>query len=436
MSYNAPEVPFDPVRCADLHNQLLARAIEAAASSTRQQQDAPRRVTRDLIEHMTQAAPTWPHGIQVPEDSPIYHFLSLIDLHAMTPDEFPLTPEMHQPDPYLFDNGFITENEDGLNVILLYPDATLTPNHGNGGVFFNIDTNRACWNLTEMGFPSEDFWVPLEVILRKQLLKWDQGKFFWGPADGREWEALSTRSWVANDLELAIAGWDTLREAIQNRLPHADGSSLREEKPPIPSEILHDLKVSSFARAFLAKAKRPSFTFVAPGITSFTTESIVELYAAEPPTSPRLTADLDLDGGDEYASLILPAVGNPVPEPAPGNRHFEKGWGNAKNTVLRRAGLYVNRRSYGSDGDDVVLITHEGVDDAFKHHGRRPWGPYRMFSLSEMLFAWAGLVEDGIWEVGPDGVSTPASWLTDPETEQFRIMRWISALPPDDEEEH
>ncbi|KAL2753846.1 hypothetical protein ACRALDRAFT_1069805 [Sodiomyces alcalophilus JCM 7366] len=433
MSFDAPDVPFDPVRCAGLHNQLLARAIEAAASST-QQQGASRRVMRDLIERMTEAAPIWPHATQVPEGSPVHHFLSLIESHPTAlPDEFPLTPEMLQPDPYLFDNEYIIENEDGLNVILLYPDATITPCHGDCGVYFDLDTNRACWHRTELRFPSQDLWVPLEVILREQLLKWDQGKYFWGRSDGREWEALSKKSWVASDLELAIAGWDSLLEAIQNRLPHTEDSSLREE-PPLPSEIVHDLRVSSFACAFLTKAKRPSFTFVAPGITSFTPQSIVELYAAEPPTSPRL-AGLDVDAGDECASLILPAVGRPVPEPAPGNRQFDKDWGSAKKTVLRRAGLYVNYRSIGTDGDDVWLLTPEGVDDAFKHYGTRPWGPYRMFSLAEMLWAWSGLVEDGIWEVGPDGVTTPPSWFTDPETKSFRTMRWISALPPDDEEE-
>ncbi|ROT35243.1 hypothetical protein SODALDRAFT_321275, partial [Sodiomyces alkalinus F11] len=138
------------------------------------------------------------------------------------------------------------------------------------------------------------------------------------------------------------------------------------------------LRISTFASVFLTKAKQPlSFTFITPGIKSFTPESVVKLYAAEPLTSRRL-ANVELDRGDNYASLILPAVGSPVPKPAPGNSYFDRDWGSAKYTVLRRAGLYVNYRSTGAAGaagDDVWLLTPEGVDDALKHYGSRPWGP-------------------------------------------------------------
>ncbi|GKT93654.1 hypothetical protein Ct61P_11504 [Colletotrichum tofieldiae] len=407
-------VAFDPVRCAELHNQLLANAIAHVPG-------AADHVVRDAIPRVLDVAPEWANTDAI-DEVPIYQFLSLLDSYR--PLEFPLTPEFWQPRPAFFWNELYQDFED-RDLILLYPDNTDSPIM-DGGLYFNLDTNLVHWGRINLHpLPPDDAWVPLELALRKALDMWECGKFHWDPSSFTNVDALSIRSWAVRDLEAAVASWNDLLVAIQDRLPLPAGDERPPFHEPLPSDLVEQYAstLSPFAVAFLTAAKRPSFTNVAPGLTVFTPESFTALYAAEPAESPRRTQNAKASP-DEYASLILPATLAAISEDPDLEPSFDEDYGYGKFTVSRRAGLYTDPTTGLRNADGALLITAEGAAHPVRFEGQRPWGAPRVVRFAEMFALWATLVRDGVWDISIEGVATSHAWFTDGATLEHRQLLW------------
>ncbi|KAH7471755.1 hypothetical protein FOMA001_g13359 [Fusarium oxysporum f. sp. matthiolae] len=398
---------FDPIRCAELHNQLLSKVTSHILG-------AAQLVRRDIISRMEEAASMWPNGIHISPETPLYHFLSLLDSYE--PDELPLTAEFRQPMPQWFDNPF---NEYGDHeVILLYPDNLDQPPM-DGGLYFSLALNLVSWGRTDYCLlPPDNEWIPLELALSKACYMWECGKSYWHN------NTVSLRNWTPLDVEEALGEWDRLLAAIQNRLPLSKGASRPHFQDPLPADLVQSVEISSFARAFLTAAKRPPFIHVAPGITTFTPESFMSLYGSEPNNAPRRVFELDPE--EEISSLLFPATATPIPKAVrpSGNYSFLADSFNADFTVSRCAGLYTQPTTCRMDADEVWLVTAQGIENPVRFEGRRPWGAPRGMRLMEMLALWGDMVENGCWDISIEGVSTPHVWFTNPETENDRRMLW------------
>ncbi|KAI8680707.1 hypothetical protein NCS56_00476600 [Fusarium sp. Ph1] len=347
----------------------------------------------------------------IPEEEPLYTFLSLIDSYK--PNDLPLTAEFCQPDPRWFDDNF--QELDDRRIILLYGDETNTPKM-DGGLYINLDTDLVYWTRLRGcgGFPPDEQWAPLELALGKSLDMWELGKFTWG-------DAVSYVSWTLKDLTSALRHWESLLEAIQSRLPECTPRSPLLE--PLPVDLVNKFQLSSFAKAFLCAAKRPSFKHVAPGITVFTPETFAAIYGAESSTSRRL--QFEQDGGFEMISLILPSTAGPIVKSE--DQHLFDGEDHlplADAALYERPGLYTAFVQPTSDGDGTDLVTAQGAMNPIQYDGRRPWGPGGNIRLEVMIDLWIGQVVHGTWEVGPEGISTPDSWFTDAETIEGRRLLW------------
>jgi len=271
-------------------------------------------------------------------------------------------------------------------------------------------------------------WVPLELALRKGLEMWDRQKYYWDGDPTDRNSAIRLRSWTARDLDEALQAWDMLLDAIQSRLP--PGSVRQAESvwgKPLPPELVDEFKLSPFAMAFLKAAKRPPFTYVAPGMTTFNQETFSMLMRAELPDAPRQReiARIGLEP-DEWPSLVLPAAStvqlipqNPSP---PGDVFFDKPWGCGRFVIARKAGLYTNLLR--EDGDSTFFITAEGRVNPINYRYQRPWGHPRHLTFAEMFELWTYYIQEGLWEVGHDGVSTPHSWFTDSGSAEARAVYW------------
>jgi hypothetical protein len=406
------DVSLDPVRCAELHNQLLAKAISRIP-------DAAQEVKRDVLARWRDLPPE-KRPFDIPEEEPLYKFLSLIDSYK--PNDLPLTAEFCQPDPWWFDNNF--QELDDRRIILLYADETNTPKM-DGGLYFNLDTDLVYWTrLRVCGVvPPDEQWVLLELALRKSLDMWKLGKFTWGGQTGwyRSENAVSYVSWTPKDLTTALGHWECLLEAIQSRLP--EGTPRSPLLEPLSVYLLSKFQLSSFAKAFLCAAKRPSFKHVAPGITAFTPETFAAIYGAESPTSRRL--QIEQDGGFETISLILPSTAGPIVKSEDrqlfdGEDHLPL----ADTTLYEHPGLYTTFVQPTSDGDGTDLFTAQGAMNPIKFDGRQPWGLGGNIRFEVVLDLWIAHVVHGTWEVGPEGISTPDSWFTDPQTLEARRLLW------------
>ncbi|KAJ4182319.1 hypothetical protein NW767_013900 [Fusarium falciforme] len=280
----------------------------------------------------------------------------------------------------------------------------------DGGLYFNLDTDLAYW--TRLcgcgGFPPDNQWVPLELALRKALDMWKLGKFTWGGETGwyRSREAVSYVSWTPQDLTTTLRHGECLLEVIQSRLP--EGTPRSPLLDPLSVDLVSKFRLSSFARAFLCAAKRPSFKYVAPGITAFTPETFAATYGVEPPTSRRL--QIEQDSGFETISLILPSTAGPIVKSE--DRHLFDGEDHlplADTALYEHPGLYTTFVQPISDGDGTDLVTTQGAMNPIRFDGRRPWGQRGNIRLEVILDLWIAHVVHGTWEVRLEGISTPGS---------------------------
>lgn len=356
-----------------------------------------------------EAAPEFAEIVGV-EELPIYRFFSSLETTLTPPERGPglLTPHMLQPDPLgLWSQTFAVHQRP--EIILLYGQNNGEPM--DGGLFLNLQTCRVVWHWAPGPFPADDEWIALDFALQQSLDKWNSGKYFWNAEQG----LIDQRLWTDNDVDDALASWDRLLSSIEERLPQSAGAPQRLGPLQLDQEAKTAFRISGFTAEFLSRASRPGFTYVAPGITTFSADSVAELYGSEDQRAPRRsypTGPGDPDG-DEWASLLLPATQTVTREVS---RHpdfdvqsFDKNWGFGKFTVSRRAGLYIIAEVW--DSDTVRLINPSGLSSAGDFTGRCPWGEKRPPRLAEILAQWTSLVESGTWEVGADGVAEVDDWF-------------------------
>ncbi|KAK3291675.1 uncharacterized protein B0H64DRAFT_367079 [Chaetomium fimeti] len=443
--------------CADLHNTLLIKSRPAGSP--------PPETSNDLLQRYESFRADGPFDTYDPYIPPSLDPLSplaslLSQLKITTPpqmlDGTPLSPLLYQPMPHclfppLYSNELI---EADPPFVLLYPQRLPSDAESadDGGLFVDIYDLRGIW-LSDPPLPGRlppsDQWLPLDSLLKLELSRWESGRYVHDPTAE---DGLKVQKWVPvpptttgttttipfpnRQVAEAIFEWERLLSAIESRLPSPPTPSNeqapptpKDRAPPFPPETLQDLHISTFAQHFLTHARRPQgWTFVAPGISTFPSlASLHETYAAEPNTTFRRTFESSSEGHD-WITLLLPCVtttpdggGTPtpiqVPDPATLARHpdpdintFDKPHGFGKATVNRHAGLHTSWANE-RDGDLVQLVCPSGrTDVGTVFDGRCPWGPDRLPRLAEVLGHWAGLVEEGVWTVGGDGVVEDGGW--------------------------
>ncbi|VUC29842.1 unnamed protein product [Clonostachys rosea] len=410
MGDNLPEqeadAEFDPDRCALLHNELLARAISHIP-------DAAENMHQNCIQIALENPPEWADTDALQKDD-IVQFFSQLNVYGSR--NVPFTGEFRQPDAVAFWNRTYGEMNDP-DIMLLYP--TAFDIQQDAGLFLDLFTKRVTYGNLECSIrlPDSDSeaWVPLEFALRKLLEMWDRGKYYWMD-DSKS--SILVRGFTPEDLEETLSAWESLLEAIQIRLGDLGETSYRD---PLPISLVDQFQISSFAKAFLTRAKRPNFTFVGPSITVFTDERFEAIMRSEFPNSERNQFIKSYsDEPDLYPSLILPLADESVRLQTPlslRERLLER------LTISLFPGLYTEVDD--KFADTVKLVTAQATDRDMVFKVSRPWGIGRQPRFAEMFGVWAGYVADGIWEVGVDGVSTNHDWFTDPETKAYRELHFM-----------
>lgn len=364
-------IPFSPLRCAELHDKLVAYAVETDCEL------APH-ITRNIIN--LPAAPT-----AHPDDpsTPIRNYFSadlILFLESINTWDFSaapfasLVPSALPPNLHRFwDFAKHMPEDQYQNVILLYGDAHSSD---TGGLFFDMDTGIVYWQLIPVfRWPKPEDWIPLEVALTRWLKLWAVGKI--QKYDHGERELLQWCNW---ELDRDLKAWDTLLQAIEARMPDTCNSS-EVKAGMVDRTILGRWPANTFTRKFLAVARAPrkSGLVIAPGIGTFTTSTYHNLYLSEAADSERLltvrSRNLQEDG-------LVPSLLFPSPTVVDTNADI---FGNF--LLQGRAGLYIVPDM--DWGDTVTVVNGKGSPGAFRHESRRcPWGPGRDAVLAEVLRRW------------------------------------------------
>lgn len=320
--------------------------------------------------------------------------------------------------------------------------------YGHG---FPVEANSHVWNPLETLLTN---WIDLIYIGKvvashhKEPALFDFEKI--GP-----WE---WRPYSDSQVTTCVAEWDRLCQAIEARtsqLPNplslispSSGSNADNPEPLVASTVLNAASVPnpSFARAFLTRARRPQFRYIAPGLLLPPADS-ARFTAAQPfsvlPRSEYTAPPVCLfpaDTGD-HRPIQLTRTTTPFLLPDFYSRSTETCTPSRVSAGLYTEAVERNGRDVAEEGFRLLLpftfngdwdksvgarksdgsLVDRGRFSELFQHGYKPFGGdyYRSQRLERLLGCWRKLVEKGVWSVGADGVEGTIDTFKDAESDRW-----------------
>ncbi|KAK7949397.1 uncharacterized protein PG986_010283 [Apiospora aurea] len=435
--------PVNYARCAELHNQIL---------------DLGTRKQLALGDGSSNPNPTKPQVRQHPNWFEHWGKRAEAVRPMLSPD---LVAFLERAGDAGDDHSFfllrmVEDPADWTRYVTLY-SANLLASHPDGLVF-DQKKGLAIMQMDIMdGFVTQNGrqkWYPLEVVLGQWLDMIEMGKIQ-AVAEGARTRSEKFDPWAIvgyseRQLEETLEVWEQLLIAIEARIPNYtpsnDSATLFDD-----SEIdLEDAGVlPGFVSEFVAKARRPAFNHIAPGLGLRDAESFAfqQPFRAVPlvypynrpeyPGSPTTQFPILLFASSEDLSYDAPPSFGDESIYNQNNDHvppFEKPWSQVRSYP---AGLYFTRTDQGGQNvfeDGVQLVLPFGIggrgyartadgarfgenleakqdqpEGHDSHHelfqlGYSPFVASHEVRLVQVLRVWVGLVESGAWKVGPEGV--------------------------------
>ncbi|KAI1756431.1 hypothetical protein F4782DRAFT_332662 [Xylaria castorea] len=359
------------------------------------------------------------------------------------------------------------EPEDGL-VSLYFPNIGQGGESG-GGVLYHQGCHRAAVFMHmddhDYALPVEahpELWHPLETILSNWIDLIHLGKITASPRDvpaqfGSEkigpWE---WQPYGEAQVAACVCAWDRLCDAIEARiallllLPATSIATNTAEQrrrlltPPILDAA--SVPESCFVRAFLTRARRPRFRYIAPGLILPSADAS-EFAATQPftrlPRAPQVIppvslfptarggreVDLTVSSNPFWNGFRTGSADSPVPSRVPAGVYSES----VDRSVLDNAeeGFRL-LLPYSFEGDvwntdtgarksDGSIIERGKVAELFQH-GYKPFGGdyYRPQRLERLFDHWHKLVDRGVWSVGLQGVEGTIETFREADTSKWK----------------
>lgn len=368
----------------------------------------------------------------------------------------------------LFEESIADMNDQPVDsLVRLYAIETgLSAMDGGGGVIYHQSFHRVAtfMNLDEydFGFPVQDkpqAWYPLETLLTNWIDLIRVGKVLASPHKEPalfDFEKIGPWEWrpySEAQVTTCVAEWDRLCQAIEARtsqLPISpiSGSDTESSEPLVTSTVLDAASVPNpaFARAFLLRARRPQFRFIAPGLLLPPADS-TRFVAAQPfsvlPRSKYTAPPVCLfpaDTGDrrpiELTSKTTPFYTSDFYSRSTRKCTPSRVSAGLYSQAVERNGPDVAEEGFqlllpftfnddwdervGARKSDGSLIDRESFSDLFQH-GYKPFGGdyHRSQRLERLLECWRKLVEKGVWSVGADGVEGTIDTFKDAESDRW-----------------
>jgi hypothetical protein len=348
---------------------------------------------------------------------------------------------------------------------------------------FDYKTGMAAWApflWDTHPLPKPRDWAPLEYFLESWKKEWEIGRYHWHsvlPLSGFS-QGPTTQRWMIDyDLDPAIGEWNNLLEAIQGRLPKAASGNSQQKPansslwlPPVAANVSEETfrrvaKYDTFATTFLRVAKRPAgFKYVAPGIAiwsdaEFTHQIGKAVKEDEARYNRIIKGDEPMDETTSLGFPLLLAI-----DPLSSNHGLERldswhlsipfdwegTWWDEENIALKtmknndrwiysglldnKLGLYSTDNNYVEGSYWLILERHvDGTpkfDDEYQRmfvpsfgQGSANTGYQGRGGKAALIFRkFREFVESGVWQVGPDGVSTGIEWFQDAKN---RNLTWV-----------
>jgi hypothetical protein len=429
---------FDVEKCIELHNRIVAHARSHLPL------DYQPRIQRSWF--TAHSLDSISPSLNFELDDELTAFLSGIDIVVPNKNRhLAFNPFLIgiPPPSRLIPDMWLNLQDEYEDYMLLYMGTGYDP----GGLVYSHTTQQVCYMDSPYLEPDQHLWGHLQDVLETYWRCVESGKFVvdtdypgFGDGDGLVTQGWRVEEWTEKELAGALEMWGNLVDAITQRLPEKeepeDGAEFQERSEEEEEEALDACLISSvvldqypaippFARAFLSRAKKPSFTSIAPHLdvpnevfihrvgallqelhpeASFTTQQHDIVFMPDFPLFPWRTP------GFQFVSQSDRDCWQSKP------RH--------SRILDNRAGLYLTPDCIHADSSTLVLpfqlgahghvlrgdgttVEREkpGQDVLYQHGECFPFLPGHGTSLAAVLVNWWEQVENEDWQVDQDGVA-------------------------------
>ena len=444
---------MDYERCAALHNYLVQYAWIA--------EGRPLAALHDSNTTFFTA-----HGAAAEVLRPQMHpsLAAFLDAAMLPPTDTPEPPsfffwasELSDPDVFFADEVSDLHDEPEYSLACLYLPNIGQGGSSGGGLFY--DQRRHCaavfMHMDDYGYAMpidahRELWHPLETVLSNWIELIHLGKVTASPKDvpsrfGSEkigpWE---WQPYGEAQVTSCISAWDRLCEAVEARISPA--STATQQEPLLTTAALDAASVPDdcFARAFLSRARRPGFRYIAPGLALPPIDA--REFAARQPFTRQLrnphiippicllfTAnyepEVELSRASPFTVFRSGSDGSTLPSWIPAGLYTESVDRTAYDNAEEGFHLFLPYTLRGKTGDvdvgarqsDGSFVRGEQVDELFQH-GYKPFGGdyYRPQRLERLLEHWTRMVHEGVWPVGLEGVEGNIDMFTEADGVRWR----------------
>ncbi|KAL2851652.1 hypothetical protein BJX68DRAFT_235459 [Aspergillus pseudodeflectus] len=449
MSGDMSNEPFDPLQCARLYNAIIRTGFRRSQRDRRG--DSLRRNWFEVYENDPVLEEYYD---SIPPQ--LIPFLESIEV-AIGPDKKPYPRDVlvHHLQAIASPAAMFVHRSDSIeDCLVMFPNNSSEPTCIGTVMEPGLLVTHAA---SEERFSPEDednYWYPLSDLLNRLLKMIMVGKYKAVPYDQvnednnpfcegpNYWEVISWNEYILNQ---AVEAYEGLIEAITSRLPPSSQEQISNERAPIATVDALAQEIQGFPRAFLLKAAKPGFKFIAPGLTVYDT--------SDPPLSVRHAVGADMvDRIDHpYREVSChelrhdPIVLFPSLEHQK-HRDEQTGlwilptwrWADTVKLVLpydlfsypdyRGTMMDYSPAEAGFVPTRATLWETPHTCPFFYEHGTR---------LVSILDRWKHLVESGVWTVGEEGVEGGTDFYrqaSDPQrAEDFCIGQICFNVPDVDE---
>jgi hypothetical protein len=233
------------------------------------------------------------------------------------------------------------------------------------------------------------------------------------------WDVVPWNNFI---LKQSLEAYDALLEAITSRLPSAGEQQQQQQQQQqfLATDESIGSHIQGFPRAFLLAAAKPSFQFIAPGLTVYDVNC--------PPPQPKTASTADRYDSPCHEMCYTRAFHHPlILFPAMG--HIEKeaglwicpdeGWADTVKLVLP-----YELRSYPDHSGQQVTDRPSATE--LWQQGDCPFYVPHSTRLATMLNQWRVLVEEGIWTIGADGVERGVDFYH--QAEEADKIEWFCLI--------
>jgi hypothetical protein len=345
------------------------------------------------------------------------------------------------------------EDEEKYRYLTLYGAVSMVSHLD--GLAFDQKKNEAVMQMslhdTDITLNGRTPWFPLEVTLSAWLDMMNVGKI---QAVDDSFQGLEKNGpWVChhwNDFMVQETAdtFNALVESIETRMRNQELSVPDISEPLLPDSVMDALGIPpGFARSFVAKARRPAFTHIAPGFSVPTVQFFVQqpFYrgddlrreedsdAASLPVEPILlfssTESFQLADRDEREDPPLQPPRNKASSVPAGVYSLESerqaihGFEDAIKLVLPFSvgGNGFARTSDGLQIGDRRISEEPSCDDRYTELYQQGWNPFiemHQVRLVKVLESWKEMVERGDWNIGASGVEGTIEAFKGADTEE------------------